>query len=133
MDRPRIVIADDDDDLRDLLRESFVAAGYEVDEAVDGNELRLILEAAEVSGKSPDLILSDHRMPFATGLEVLSWASRHVPGVPFLLFSAFAAPHVRQRALQLGAAAVLEKPIDLRVLKQTVAAILDGHSKQARS
>jgi CheY-like chemotaxis protein len=120
----RIVIADDDDDLRDLLREAFAGEGYLVEEALNGAELRGILEQAQKADALPDLVLSDYRMPSVTGLEVLSWVAESAPAVRFILFSAFAAPDVRKRALELGAAAVLEKPVDMRVLKQKVADVL---------
>jgi CheY-like chemotaxis protein len=120
----RIVIADDDDDLRDLLREAFAGEGYLVEEAMNGAELRGMLEQAQRADTLPHLVLSDYRMPSITGLEVLSWVAESVPALPFILFSAFAAPDVRKRALELGAVAVLEKPVDMRVLKQKVADVL---------
>jgi len=124
-DRKRVVLADDDDDWRELLAASLEVAGYEVAQAADGLELRNLLEAADASGKSPDLVVSDHLMPLATGLEVLAWAAHHLPAVPFVILSAFVAPHVRQPALRLGAAAVIDKPVGIESLRARIAEILE--------
>jgi len=128
--RTHVVLADDDDDWRDLLATSLEGAGYDVDQVMDGRQLQLMLEAAEAAGAKPDLIVSDHLMPHLTGLEVLAWAARHAPEVPFIILSAFAAPHIREPALRLGAAAVIEKPVDLSLLRTRIAEILALRSRQ---
>ena len=120
----RVVLADDDVDWRELLAASLARAGHHVEQVADGRELQLLLEAAEVTGRSPDLVVSDHLMPYATGLEVLAWAARHTPEVPFVILSAFAAPFVRRPALRLGALAVIDKPVDVDVLEARIAEIL---------
>jgi DNA-binding response OmpR family regulator len=122
--RPHVVLADDDDDWRGLLASSLEGAGYEVEEATDGRQLQSMLEAAQASGAKPDLVVSDQLMPHLTGLEVLAWAGRHAPGVPFIILSAFAAPHIREPALLMGAAAVLEKPIDVVLLRARIDEVL---------
>jgi len=124
-DRKRVVLADDDDDWRELLAATLEVAGYEVAQATDGRELRILLEAAEASGQNPDLVVSDHLMPFATGLEVLAWAVHHVPAVPFVILSGFVAPHVRQPALRLGAAAVIDKPVEIESLRARIVELLE--------
>jgi two-component system chemotaxis response regulator CheY len=122
--KPHVVLADDDEDWRDLLAASLEGAGYEVEQAVDGRQLQSMLEAAEASGAKPDLVVSDQLMPHLTGLEVMAWAGRHAPGVPFIILSAFAAPHIREPALLMGAAAVLEKPVDVLALRTLIAEVL---------
>lgn len=120
----RVVLADDDDDWRDLLAGSLEQAGYSVEQATDGRELRTLLEAAEANGQAPDLVVSDHLMPHLTGLEVLAWVSQHAPETPFVILSALAVPYIREPALRLGAAAVIEKPIDVASLQTVIAEIL---------
>lgn len=123
--RARVVLADDDEDWRDLLAGSLELAGYDVSQAADGLELRTILEKLAAKGSVPDLVVSDHRMPYATGLEVLAWAAERTPEVPFILLSALAAPQIRKPALELGAAAVFEKPVDIAFLLAQVLIILE--------
>lgn len=120
----RIVLADDDSDWRDLAATFLEGSGYEVRQAMDGGELQSILQVAQANGTCPDLVVSDHRMPIATGLEVLEWAAVHLPDVPFILLSAFAASAIRTPALELGAAAVFEKPIAVHLLRQRIDEIL---------
>jgi len=127
--KTRVVLADDDDDWRDLLAGSLEQAGYAVEQATDGRELRAMLEAAEAAGSTPDLIVSDHLMPHLTGLEVLAWVSRHANRTPFIILSALAVPHIREPALRLGAAAVLEKPVDVETLQVQIADILAQRSQ----
>lgn len=129
VDKVRVVVADDDDDWRDLLAGSLERAGYSVQQVGDGLELRTLLEAAEEQGTSPDLVVSDHLMPHLTGLEVLAWAARHAPDLPFIILSALAVPYIREPALRLGAAAVIEKPIDVALLQQRLADIMAERGK----
>jgi CheY-like chemotaxis protein len=124
-DRKCVVLADDDDDWRELLAASLEVAGYEVAQAADGRELKTMLEAAGATGRRPDLVVSDHLMPFATGLEVLAWAAEHVPAVPFVLLSAFMAPHIEQPARKLGAAAVIDKPVEVESLRSRIIELLE--------
>lgn len=123
-----VLVADDDDDWRDLLVATLESVGYEVVQATDGKDLQLKLAALADAGKVPDLVVSDHRMPHATGLEVLEWARNYGPKVPFIILSAVAGPYIRQPALSLGAIAVLDKPVDLNSLKQQIVAALADQS-----
>lgn len=127
--RARVVLADDDEDWRSLLTAVLEGAGYEVEQAADGLELRTILETAESTGRSPDVVVSDHGMPHLTGLQVLRWASDHAHPVPFILLSAFAGPYIREPAFELGAAAVFDKPVDPAQLQTQIAQILVKNSK----
>jgi len=122
--RKRVVVADDDEDWRQLLAALLEGDGYQVEQVADGRELQTMLEAAEASGASPDLVVSDHLMPDLSGLEVLAWAARNAPAIPFIILSAFVASYIRQPALDLGAAAVIDKPVDTKVLRARIAEIL---------
>ncbi len=108
-----IMVADDDEALREMLSAMLQEVGFVVRQAGDGQELRGMLEEAKHNEELPALVVSDHRMPRVTGLEVLSWVKQFAPSVPFVLMSAFAARTLHERARQLGAAAVLDKPVDL--------------------
>jgi CheY-like chemotaxis protein len=119
----RIVLAEDDEDLRTLLTQALARAGYAVVAMEDGFELSDYVSLTRVCGGPllpPDLILSDVRMPGHTGLEVL--ARLHATGLscPVVLLSAFTDDETREAARKLGVCAVLDKPVDLEVLKATV-------------
>jgi DNA-binding response OmpR family regulator len=79
MRRARVLIVDDDDDLRELLRHALECAGYEVIEASDGAMALLQIERA-----APDLALVDIDLPIISGAEVLAeLALRAHRGRPF--------------------------------------------------
>ena len=124
--RARVVIADDDDDVRQLLKLYLGDAGYDVVEVANGALLHDIVAASYVSpGEPPDLIITDIRMPGYTGLEVLADLRRVDWALPVVLISGYDNPGSYDEAARLGAAAFLRKPIDrmnlLNIVRRMVA------------
>ena len=115
--RPRMVIADDDDDVRDTLARMFERDGFEVLVARDGDALVRLLDDARRGGADPDVLLLDHRMPCYTGLEVLDGLRVWGFHKPSVLITAFGELAGEARAL---GAAVLEKPFDPDALRRMV-------------
>lgn len=119
----KIVVAEDDAEMRSLLAELMRRDGYEVHEAKDGRELLLVLEAVCIHGVLPDLIVSDIRMPGYTGLELL-WAMREAEiALPVILITAFSDRKVREGAQRSGAILV-DKPLDFDDLRRLVRGIV---------
>jgi CheY-like chemotaxis protein len=120
----RILVADDDDDMRSLVCETFRQDGYEVDEVEDGLELSDYLESCAPWGPlpRPDVVLSDILMPGKTGLEVM--AKLKANDTRLILMTAFGDARTRLEGLKLGASAVLDKPVDLQTLQSTVRQVL---------
>lgn len=110
----RILLAEDDDAMRDLLVGWLRGAGYDVTACSSGLELRAELEKSVLSGELPefDFVLSDVQMPLGSALDVLDdfFGCDGVP--PTILITAFGNPRIRAAASDLGAAAVLEKPFE---------------------
>lgn len=108
----RILMADDDLAMRQLLVSWLRSAGYSVTECSDGLDLLARLQKSVLSGEIAefDLVLSDIWMPFASALDVLDefFGCEGVP--PTILITAFANRDTYALANHLGAAAVLEKP-----------------------
>jgi DNA-binding response OmpR family regulator len=123
---PRVLIAEDDDDMRLLLCEAFRKDGYAVDEVEDGHELHDYLEACFPWGKlpRPDVVVSDIRMPGRTALEVLAKLTANHSRV--VLITAFGDAKTHLEGRMLGATAVLDKPVDLDVLRATVRRLVRG-------
>jgi CheY-like chemotaxis protein len=120
--RPRVILAEDDDVLRDTLVEELLAKGYEVRLASNGVELTdAVLEAVQGRAPVPDAIVSDVRMPGASGLEVLELLRQYDWRVPVVLTTAFPEHELEVEALRLGAQDVLEKPLDLERFRRVVA------------
>jgi CheY-like chemotaxis protein len=120
---PLIYLIEDDPDLRAALAASLRDAGYAVREASDGSQA--IGKWSTVQTRvgdliDVDLIITDQRMPGASGIEVLrdlrsrDWATQVV------IISAFVDDELRRAAYKLGAAAVLSKPLRIDELIDTV-------------
>ena len=109
----RVLIADDNADLRDYMRRLLLAEGYEVELASDGQEA---LEA--VRSHPPDLVLSDIMMPRLDGLGLLEAlrADSALDEIPVLLLSARAGEEARVEGLDAGADDYLTKPFSAREL-----------------
>ena len=108
----RILMAEDDDAMRDLLVGWLHEAGYDVTACSSGLDLRNHLQRSVLSDELPefDLVLSDIRMPLGSALDVLD-EFLDCDGVPpTILITAFGNRRIHAAAGQLGAAAVLEKP-----------------------
>lgn len=111
----RILVADDDEQIRLLLCLLLEQDGYSVHTAADGEEA-----LDEMMRNRFDVILTDVEMPRRTGLAVLSFCRAMFPEVPVVLMSAIA-EGFRDPELKRGAYAFIEKPFDgdylLRVLR----------------
>ncbi|MFB1479269.1 response regulator [Corallococcus sp. RDP092CA] len=119
---PRILVADDQTEMRTLIRKMLVRRGYEVVEAADGPDLvRVLVEGLTAEeARAPDLIITDVRMPGFTGLEVLARLRREQWTTPVILITAFGDVQLHREALRLGAACVLNKPFDMDELRGAV-------------
>lgn len=105
-DKKRIMIIEDDAEMRSLLIEFLGEDGYQVDSAQTG------LEAlSKITKEVFDLIVTDIRMPGLTGLDILSSIKKQQPQVPIIVITAFGNEEVYRRSMERGASAYLEKPI----------------------
>lgn len=120
-----ILIVEDDDLNRLMFAEFFDAMGYRAltaTKATDG-----IMLATQ---DPPQLILMDLRLPGnLDGLEAtqILKANPLFRSTPILLISAHYEPGIEMRALQAGCAGFVRKPIDLKALRNLVAALVDEH------
>ena len=107
----RILLIDDEAELREFLKEVLVEKGYEVTEAGDGREARKIFQ-----GSQPfDVIISDIRMPFISGVELLHLVKRNKPTI-FILMTGFADREDTKTAYSVGADDFLQKPFSTEAL-----------------
>src|ERR1700746_4205913 len=114
----RILVVDDDDDIRGLLRALLERAGHEVSDAPDGRAgLR------ELYAGSPDLVILDVAMPGLDGWETLE-RIREVSDVPVLMLTARDAELERVRGLRGGADDYVAKPFSPAELVARVEAVL---------
>ncbi len=109
----RILLAEDDFEMRKLLAWSLRNQGYSVIECMDGMCLLRKLGFAGEKHEHVDLIISDIRMPGVTGLEVLEANRKFDELPPIILITAFPDKKTIADAERLGAAAILAKPFDI--------------------
>ncbi len=106
---PRVLIADDEPDVRTLLREVCVARGFETMVVADGSSA---IEALRASGPF-DVVISDIQMPGADGFAVLDAARALSPDCPVILITGYGTHETHDRSLAAGAAAFLVKPASI--------------------
>lgn len=116
----RILLGEDDAEMRSVLAEALRRSGYAVVECADGmsvlNRLSSVLVSPEVAAKEPehfDLIISDIRMPGVTGMSILEGVQLFDRFPPMILITAFGDEETHAVAHRLGAAAVFDKPFDV--------------------
>ena len=121
----RVLVADDDRDLRTSLVEALSQDGFEIVQARDGHELLSSLGAALRGDAEPiDLLVSDNCMPGFSGMQVLAGIRDAGWPLPVILITAFGDAALRREADRLDAVAVLEKPFDWDDLRLAVLRIL---------
>ena len=124
----RILVAEDDDEFRILLAAALRNGGHEVIACRTGDELLLHLRMylLQLGDEEHDLIISDIRMPGASGLDVLESLKRCRPRPPMILITAFGDAATHAQARELGAASILDKPFGIDALLAEVHRILDS-------
>ena len=124
----RILLADDDDEMRKLLTEVFHKAGYAVTECSNGVDLLVHLESFLFPDRNGqphlDLIISDIRMPGITGMEILEGVQKIKEFPPMILITAFGDDETHQLAKKYNAAAIFDKPFDFDDLLDKVRELL---------
>lgn len=114
----RVLVIDDDEDVRTLVKAMLVRAGHRVEEATNG------AEGLRVFGQvKPDVVLTDINMPGLDGHDVISALKTAGAGVPVIAISgggALAKDELLLKAAQLGAAEVIMKPFEFEQLAGAV-------------
>jgi CheY-like chemotaxis protein len=103
---PRILIVEDNRDIRFIIHEILKRNGYEAVEAENGIHALEILK----DDSHFDLIISDLRMAKMTGLELLDQLRENYPGIPTIILSVHRVPEWVDEAMQKGAVTYLTKP-----------------------
>lgn len=129
--RARLLLAEDDFELRELLAFVLRADGHEVVEARDGNELFELLDGAQLDDEAYALVVSDVRMPGLTALDVLSRLERGLPRTAVILITAFGDQSTHLRAQRLGVSRVFDKPFDTDDLLAAVHETLVQRARRA--
>jgi len=117
--KPKILVIDDDDDLRYSLKRVFSGKHYTVVEADSGEEGLKVAEA-----EKPDVILLDNRMKGMSGIEALQHLRGINPNSMIILMTAYGTTQTTIEAMKFGAFDYIMKPFDLKkILSITEAAL----------
>ncbi len=123
---PRILVAEDNDEMRRLVVDALRGDGYDVIAVSDGGRLLVTLAhgfVADHAGGLVDLLVSDIRMPSCSGLQILEQLRAAQWRIPVILMTAFGDSATRERARALGAV-LFDKPFDLDDLRTAVSCLL---------
>jgi DNA-binding response OmpR family regulator len=123
-DGPKVLVVDDNQDVRDLVVHILDADGFHVYAAVDGENALAILNSNKV-----DLVLLDVMMPGKSGLEVLkeirSGSNKKIREIPVMMITAKSSIDDIDQALALGANSYVVKPFRGTTIREKVRAILE--------
>jgi DNA-binding response OmpR family regulator len=126
--RRRVLVADDDAEMRRLVAEALRKDDYDVVDESDGGRLLVRIAAiySFAATMDPfDLIVSDIRMPVCSGLDILKGLREAHWKTPVILMTAFGDDETRDRAERLGAL-LFDKPFQMGALRAVVRSLLLG-------
>ena len=125
---PRVLVAEDDAQMRRLVADVLVKDGYDVEELADGKELLLRVAEAFLPHhphSGVDVVVTDMQMPFCSGLDVLQKLRVARRPTPVLVMTAFGEEDLRRRVGELGGM-LLDKPFTPQALRAAVRALFEG-------
>lgn len=120
----KVLVADDESGIREILNEILKAEGHLVTEAADGAEAREILMGGDF-----DVIISDMQMPKMSGIELLQWAKANKP-LPFLLITGFSNLFETKQAFELGANGFLTKPFNRKDIREALVRLFENAAEE---
>ena len=114
-----ILIVDDDETMRLMLRQHLEDTGYKVIDAANGTEAVEMLENEMVN-----LVLTDVRMPEMDGFQLMTHLNSKFPALPVIVMSAYGSPETTLQFEELGSLQFLDKPVNLEDLNHRIAECL---------
>ncbi len=116
----RVLVVDDEEPIRGLLRSMLTQAGYDVEEAEDGGKAVEVLN----SGENPlmvDVIVCDIRMPRINGVEAITYFRAQYPSLPVIVLTGYHDEQLAHSLLKQGVVEHLEKPAERSRILSAVA------------
>ncbi|MDA1195749.1 MAG: response regulator [Planctomycetota bacterium] len=119
--KARIVVVDDEPQIRELLKAALCREGYEVTTFADGREALRSIESEPI-----DVLITDLRMPTISGLDLIRTAKETRPELGSILITAYASTETAVQALRFGADDYLTKPFSIDALRKVVSRVLSA-------
>lgn len=118
---PIVAVLDDEPQLRKALRRLLATHGFCVEDYECGDEF-----LSDLSSRQPDCLVLDLHMPEVNGFDVLAaFEAKHI-SLPVVVITGHDGPGMQERALALGAAAYLTKPVDELALLSAIRSSLSS-------
>jgi DNA-binding NtrC family response regulator len=114
----RILVVDDQESMRTLLKDMLEVIGYEVTLAEGGEEALSLVKSS-----SFDLVLSDLNMPGMDGSALLRAIKSSLPQLPVVIITGYGTFHTEKRVMKEGADGYISKPCTLAKIDKTIASI----------
>jgi len=120
MPKGRILVVEDEEDVREVLRLHLESAGYNILEAEDGEDAIEIIQS-EDNMVNIGLILCDIRMPKVNGAECVDFLKKEAPGIPVVMVTGYPDTEMATAFLKKGVKDYLVKPVE----KEKLLAVVD--------
>ncbi len=117
--RPRILVVDDEEHIREILTETLAAYGCRVDVAENGKH-----GLDSLARHAYDLMLMDIRMPSYSGLDLLARIRNQISQMPVFVITGLATSEEMDKALELGATKCIRKPFHIKSLIQDIRTVV---------
>jgi two-component system chemotaxis response regulator CheY len=126
--RGRVLVVDDEADVRKAVNLALTKSGYEVIEADDGKKAVEVIN----SGDNPllvDVIICDIRMPSVNGVEAIAYFRREFPALPIIVLTGFPDVQLATSLLKQGVADYVVKPVEREKLAAAVESAMKQYSR----
>ncbi|MFO0707214.1 MAG: response regulator [Nitrospira sp.] len=120
----RVLIVDDEADIRKVVRMSLQKAGYEVLEAENGEKAIEVINTGE-NRLLLDIVICDIRMPKVNGIEAIAYFRQNYPRVPLIVLTGFPDTDMATSLLRQGVVDYLVKPVEGEKLRAAVARAME--------
>ena len=111
----KILVVDDQQEVREIISEFLVLRGYKVAEAEDG-----LIALQRFQENKPDMAIVDVEMPVMNGLQFSRQVLQERPGFPIIMITAFIEKHTPQALESIGIRKILLKPLNLNDLQNAI-------------
>jgi two-component system chemotaxis response regulator CheY len=119
----KILVIDDEEDVREVIRLHLESAGYNILEAVDGEDAIKTLRS-EDNMINVGVILCDIRMPKVNGIECIDFLKKEAPGIPVVVVTGYPDTEMAANLMKKGIRDYLVKPVEKEKLLGTVKEII---------
>jgi two-component system, cell cycle sensor histidine kinase and response regulator CckA len=123
--KERILLVDDEPQVRESVKRLLVGQGYTVVEASHANDAMRIYDAAP---SEIDLVLTDVTMPGMSGYDLAEHLRAREPNLPVVLMSGYAEPPLATGSLAAGKTGYIQKPFQVDILVERLREVLEGNA-----